>query len=324
MPSSVSRSSIRDTRPTLPALVQSRACPTWRSEPRPKQKWIASRRCGSGCPVRSSSGCSAPWSARRFGVAQVRRDGVTDATKPVLVACRDDAVVGMLQYWWHAASTGIELGDVKLALQVLGPIRIFGLLPKLRARGRVDAPIPPDAFYIAELYVDRDLRGGGVGSALLDAALADARRLGARQVVLTTTSTNPARRLYERKGFVVAGTRTDPVYERFAGAPGRILMARERRRRMSPVQASSAQGPVARRVRYGPIWASARLSSSSSCSPSSSSSRWSSRSSCWSTSPNGPTLRGRRSGRARPSGSCFRSCCWSRAGSAVLSRASST
>ena len=144
----------------------------------------------------------------------------------MLVACRGGEVVGMLQYWWPATTAGVGLADAKLALQVLGPIRIFGLLPKLRARGRVDHPIPPGAFYIAELHVDPSLRGGGIGSALLDVVLAEARRVGAQQIVLTTTITNPARRLYERKGFVVEDTRTDAAYERFAGVPGRVFMTR--------------------------------------------------------------------------------------------------
>ena len=37
---------------------------------------------------------------------------------------------------------------------------------------------------------------------------------------------NPARRLYERQGFLVVSTRTDPGYERFTGAAGRVLMTK--------------------------------------------------------------------------------------------------
>jgi hypothetical protein len=51
--------------------------------------------------------------------------------------------------------------------------------------------------------------------------------VGAPQIVLTTTTTNPARRLYTRKGFVVEDTRTDAAYERFARVPGRIFMTRK-------------------------------------------------------------------------------------------------
>jgi len=41
-----------------------------------------------------------------------------------------------------------------------------------------------------------------------------------------TATSNPARRLYERHGFVVVETKTDPEYERGVGAEGRILMVK--------------------------------------------------------------------------------------------------
>ena len=48
-------------------------------------------------------------------------------------------------------------------------------------------------------------RGKGVGSALLDALLALARQQGHRAISLSVDRQNPARRLYERKGFRDAG-----------------------------------------------------------------------------------------------------------------------
>jgi ribosomal protein S18 acetylase RimI-like enzyme len=48
-------------------------------------------------------------------------------------------------------------------------------------------------------------RGRGVGGALLDAVLAQARRRGHRAVSLSVEDGNRARRLYERAGFVVVG-----------------------------------------------------------------------------------------------------------------------
>jgi hypothetical protein len=44
---------------------------------------------------------------------------------------------------------------------------------------------------------------------------------------LGTTITNPARHLYERHGFRVVETKTDPSYERYTGIPGRILMMKD-------------------------------------------------------------------------------------------------
>ena len=44
---------------------------------------------------------------------------------------------------------------------------------------------------------------------------------------LSTTTVNPARRLYEHHGFRVAQTLTDPWYERVTGISGRHLMLKD-------------------------------------------------------------------------------------------------
>jgi ribosomal protein S18 acetylase RimI-like enzyme len=59
-----------------------------------------------------------------------------------------------------------------------------------------------------------------------------------RQLSLTTRSDNPARRLYERHGFVVRNERTHHAFERRTGSPGRILMVR-------PATAQGALGSAA-------------------------------------------------------------------------------
>lgn len=59
-----------------------------------------------------------------------------------------------------------------------------------------------DLFWVCVLP---EHRGRGVGRALVEAALAEARREGARLMVIYTSSTTdyaPARRLYESAGFV--------------------------------------------------------------------------------------------------------------------------
>ena len=53
-------------------------------------------------------------------------------------------------------------------------------------------------------------RGQGVGGALLDALLATARKRGHRAISLAVNRCNPARTLYESKGFHDAGL-SDPV-----------------------------------------------------------------------------------------------------------------
>ena len=55
------------------------------------------------------------------------------------------------------------------------------------------------------IFVVAEARGRGVGSALLDALVELAREQGHRALSLSVNRQNPARRLYERKGFRDAG-----------------------------------------------------------------------------------------------------------------------
>ena len=55
------------------------------------------------------------------------------------------------------------------------------------------------------MYVRETARGHGLGRALVDAILAEARTQGLEQVLLTVSEGNPAQRLYERAGFTVYG-----------------------------------------------------------------------------------------------------------------------
>ena len=73
-----------------------------------------------------------------------------------------------------------------------------------------------DEIHINNVALRPALRGQGLGTALMQHVFAEARRLGARRVTLEVRASNAgARRLYERLGFYVAGTRrnyyTNPV-----------------------------------------------------------------------------------------------------------------
>jgi ribosomal protein S18 acetylase RimI-like enzyme len=52
----------------------------------------------------------------------------------------------------------------------------------------------------------------------------EAARLGATNMSLTTTTANPAQRLYKRAGFTITRTATDPSYKKYTGIDGRGLM----------------------------------------------------------------------------------------------------
>jgi GNAT superfamily N-acetyltransferase len=54
-----------------------------------------------------------------------------------------------------------------------------------------------------KLYVLPHVKGRGVGHALLEAALSEARKQGAGAMELNVNKRNPARHFYERHGFVV-------------------------------------------------------------------------------------------------------------------------
>ena len=65
-----------------------------------------------------------------------------------------------------------------------------------------------DEIHINNVAMRPKFRGLGIGSALLHHVLAEARNLGARRATLEVRASNEgARRLYDRLGFYVAGTR---------------------------------------------------------------------------------------------------------------------
>jgi ribosomal protein S18 acetylase RimI-like enzyme len=167
-----------------------------------------------------------PELARRFGAGLVRLDGIPNDDRPTVVALDGEQVVGVLQYRIGGNPSTFTLDHVKLAVSVFGLAGSLRRLPRFRGRSLVDIPVPANSLYVAELHVDPQRRGHGIGGKLLVWAIDEADRLGVSQLSLDTTTTNPARRLYERHGFVVSRTRLDRRYERFTGVPGRVLMER--------------------------------------------------------------------------------------------------
>lgn len=65
-----------------------------------------------------------------------------------------------------------------------------------------------DEIHINNVAILPELRGRGIGTALMQHVVAEARRLGAKRATLEVRASNEgARKLYERLGFYVAATR---------------------------------------------------------------------------------------------------------------------
>jgi ribosomal protein S18 acetylase RimI-like enzyme len=163
--------------------------------------------------------------ARRFGLGLYGIPPGKDAWKGCAVAERDGCIVGVVQSGAQETLT-FSPALAWLAIRTLGPLGIRRALSGMRVRDRVHVSPPPGALHITELNVDAACRGQGIGSALLDHTEIQARELGYKQMSLSATTANPARRLYERHGFRVAETKTDPRYEKMTGARGRVLMVK--------------------------------------------------------------------------------------------------
>lgn len=69
-------------------------------------------------------------------------------------------------------------------------------------------PVMPDAIELRRIYALGTTRGTGLGAALMERALTDARALGKARLVLGVLGANArACTFYERQGFAVAGER---------------------------------------------------------------------------------------------------------------------
>lgn len=116
--------------------------------------------------------------------------------------------------------------DFRASLRELGPARgcFAWAVINLFSAG---AGCPPDELRLAALAVDAAARGQGVGSVLLDAVCAKARREGFRAVRLEVVDTNTgARRLYERMGFSVVKTQRYPISPGWLGFSSDVVMVK--------------------------------------------------------------------------------------------------
>jgi len=167
--------------------------------------------------------------ARAVGPALQRLGFYRGPDDEVFVALGDGQPVGVLVGRTHPMGrpgAGRALALIRAVLALFPLAELPGLVHRARIRARLDHPLPAGSFHVAELHVAPAWRGRGIGAALLRCAEGEAQRRGFAELSLTTLTSNPARRLYEREGYAVVAERTDPAYERIAGGAGRLLMSK--------------------------------------------------------------------------------------------------
>jgi ribosomal protein S18 acetylase RimI-like enzyme len=131
---------------------------------------------------------------------RVRRATVADATK-VAVLMHDfntefDEEIDEPEVLHRRYREQLEGGDVSVLLGGEGPDGFA----QLRYRSQIYSDAP--AAYLEELYVAPPKRGEGLGRALLEAAMEEARTRGADRIDLGTSEDDTAARgLYESAGF---------------------------------------------------------------------------------------------------------------------------
>lgn len=88
--------------------------------------------------------------------------------------------------------------------RILFAVRDDAAAGPTRAVGTVALRNAGDGVYeLTKMAVEPELRGAGIGRALLDAAIAEYRGLGGRELYLESSSVlQPALRMYESAGFV--------------------------------------------------------------------------------------------------------------------------
>jgi ribosomal protein S18 acetylase RimI-like enzyme len=99
----------------------------------------------------------------------------------------------------------------------LGAVRVVTRLARL---SRVTRAPERDTHFVTNLGVAPDLRGRGIGAAILRHEMGAARRLGRRRLGLDVAVDNPnAERLYTRLGFAVTKERQPSAHLAAAGIP---------------------------------------------------------------------------------------------------------
>lgn len=134
------------------------------------------------------------------------RPGHDCSYQNVIFAERDNVIIGMASGYTAEQHRGYSDQPLKQAAGTHA-VRMMAVVtlcaPLLRFLGNhADGD-----FYLQSIAVDKECRGEGVGSALIDAIEGRARACGAIRLSLDVSAKNEgARRLYERRGLTVEST----------------------------------------------------------------------------------------------------------------------
>ncbi len=150
---------------------------------------------------------TAPVSIR---VADLQRRAATDADIPALLALRE-ATMRM-----HMLNSGADASPDSMRARLLHGYRHAQVLLR---EGRIVGLLKLDRsgadHVVMQIQLAPELQGHGLGKALLQEYIAEARAAG-RDVTLHVLKANPARGLYERLGFVVEGEDEHEFHMRLA------------------------------------------------------------------------------------------------------------
>ena len=125
-----------------------------------------------------------------------------------VVAVLDGHVVGIGAFRNGAKYNRDTWKTLAPVLRVYGPLTGLGVLRRAMHLDKLMPPPKKDELFIQDLGVREDMRGKGVGTALLTNQIDLARSKGFRRCVLDVAVTNPrAQALYERLGFRVVKER---------------------------------------------------------------------------------------------------------------------
>lgn len=145
--------------------------------------------------------------------------------RSTFVAVDGDRIVGVLR-------SGVGGSDgASVVSNIVRSVVLDGLIATVRsARGRTEGyrarlKVPTGSFEVRDVHVAPSRRGEGIGDALLAEAERRARAADVDRLALLVRADNPAKRLYERVGYVVTDEQADGGPE----VAARLLMTKELR-----------------------------------------------------------------------------------------------